>query len=237
MDMTKVGRGQDFDRRSFLKLSGMAGGGLVLGFYVGDSNVALANVDIKAAFAPNAYVKIGTDGIVTLFAKNPEVGQGVKTALPMIIAEELDADWATVRVEQSAISPAYGQQMAGGSRSVPGNWDTLRKAGATARAMLVNAAARKWSVPAADLTTEKSFVIHAASNRRASYGELAELAARQPVPAEATLKLKTRDQYKLLGTRITGVDNEAIVTGKPLFGIDQKLQAWCTPFRRCPGTR
>jgi isoquinoline 1-oxidoreductase beta subunit len=145
---------QTFDRRSFLKLSGMAGGGLVLGFYMGDSNVALANVDIKAAFAPNAYVKIGTDGIVTLFAKNPEIGQGVKTALPMIIAEELDADWATVRIEQSAISAAYGMQMAGGSRSVPSNWDTLRKAGATARAMLVNAAAKKWSVPATDLTTE-----------------------------------------------------------------------------------
>jgi isoquinoline 1-oxidoreductase beta subunit len=224
-----------FDRRSFLKLSGMAGGGLVLGFYMGDGNVALANVDIKAAFAPNAYVKIGTDGIITLFAKNPEVGQGVKTALPMIIAEELDADWATVRIEQSAISAAYGQQMAGGSRSVPGNWDTLRKAGATARAMLVNAAAKKWSVPATDLTTEKSFVIHAASGKRASYGELAELAARQPVPAEATLKLKTRDQYKLLGTRVTGVDNEAIVTGKPLFGIDQKLPGMVyAAFERCP---
>lgn len=236
MDMVEgKATSQNFNRRSFLKLTGLAGGGLVLGFYMGDSNVAAANSDNARLFAPNAYVRIGKDGVVTLFAKNPEIGQGVKTALPMIIAEELDADWASVDVQQSAIGSAYGQQMAGGSRSVPSNWDTLRKAGATARAMLVAAAAKKWSVPASELTTEKSFVIHAASNKRASYGELAELASTLPVPAEASVTLKTRDQYKLLGTHITGVDNKAIVTGQPLFGYDFKLPGMVyAAFEKCP---
>jgi len=237
MDMVegKSSGSRTFDRRSFLKLSGMAGGGLVLGFYMGDANIAAANGNPSGVFTPNAYVRIGKDGIATLFAKNPEIGQGVKTALPMIIAEELDADWAMVRVEQSAISPAYGTQSAGGSRSVPSSWDTLRKAGATARAMLVAAAAQKWSVPASELTTDKSFVIHAGSNKRAGYGELADLAATMPVPAEASLVLKTRDQYKLLGSRITGVDNDEIVTGKPLFGIDQKLPGMVyAVHEKCP---
>jgi isoquinoline 1-oxidoreductase subunit beta len=226
---------QSLDRRSFLKLTGMAGGGLVLAFHVGEKNVAMANVDASAAFAPNAYVRISKDNVITLFAKNPEIGQGVKTALPMIIAEELDADWATVRAEQSAVSAAYGQQMAGGSRSVPSNWDTLRKAGATARAMLVSAAAKKWNVPEGELTTDKSFVIHAGSKKRASYGDLAELAATLPVPADASVTLKKREQYKLLGARITGVDNKQIVTGQPLFGIDQKLPGMLyAAYEKCP---
>ena len=210
-----------YNRRSFLKLTGMAGGGFALAFHMGDENLAHANTDAPGAFAPNAYVRIAEDNTITIFAKNPEIGQGVKTSLPMIVAEELDADWSKVNAVQSAISAAYGMQMAGGSRSIPSNWDTLRKAGATARAMLVEAAAKKWKVPAAELTTDKSVVTHAASGKSATYGELATLAARIPVPADASLTLKTRDQYKLLGTRITGVDNLAVVTGKPLFGIDQ----------------
>jgi len=227
---------KSMDRRSFLKMSGMAGGGLVLAFHVGGDNVAQAyDTDVIGKFSPNAYVRIGRDGIATLYAKNPEIGQGVKTSLPMIIAEELDADWNMVRVEQSAVGPQYGNQSAGGSRSIPSNWDTLRKAGAAARQMLVAAAAKKWKVPATELTTDKSFVIHAASNRRASYGELSDLAATMQVPADAALTLKTRDQFKLLGQRITGVDNDEIVTGKPLFGIDQQLPGMSyAAFERCP---
>jgi isoquinoline 1-oxidoreductase beta subunit len=238
MDMVEgkfASESKPLDRRSFLKLTGMAGGGLVLAFHVGDKNVALANTDAVGSFAPNAYVRITRDNTVVLFNKNPEIGQGVKTSLPMILAEELDADWATVKAEQSAIGPQYGMQMAGGSRSIPSNWDTLRKAGATARAMLVAAAAQQWKVPAAELTTEKSAVIHAASGKRATYGELADLASRQKVPAENTLTLKTRDQYKLLGQRITGVDNLQVVTGQPLFGIDQKQPGMVyAAFEMCP---
>jgi isoquinoline 1-oxidoreductase subunit beta len=221
------------NRRSFLKLTGLAGGGFALAFYVDGKGVALA--DTVGGFAPNAYVHIAKDNTITIYAKNPEIGQGVKTSLPMIVAEELDADWATVKVQQSAISAVYGQQMAGGSRSVPSNWDTLRKAGATARAMLVAAAAKKWKVPATELTTEKSAVAHAASSKRATYGELADLAATIKVPAESDITLKTRDQYKLLGQRITGVDNLDIVTGKPLFGIDQQLPGMLyAAYEKCP---
>jgi isoquinoline 1-oxidoreductase beta subunit len=238
MDMVEgkaASASQTLDRRSFLKLTGMAGGGLVLAFHVGDKNIALANTDAVGTFAPNAYVRITKDNAITIFAKNPEIGQGVKTSLPMIVAEELDADWSKVTCVQSAISSAYGQQMAGGSRSIPSNWDVLRKAGATARSMLVSAAAQKWNVPAAELTTDKSVVTHPASKKRATYGELADLAATLPVPAEGSVTLKTRAQYKLLGSRIGGVDNKDIVTGKPLFGIDQQLPGMVyAAFERCP---
>jgi isoquinoline 1-oxidoreductase beta subunit len=225
---------KNLDRRSFLKLTGLAGGGLVLAFHVGERNVALAS-DLGKTFAPNAYVRIAPNGEIILFNKNPEIGQGVKTALPMIIAEELDADWAKVKCEQSEISSAYGQQMAGGSRSIPSNWDVLRKAGATARAMLVSAAAKKWDVPESELTTDKSFVIHAGKKKRASYGELVDAAAALPVPADSAVTLKTPAQYKILGTRIGGVDNHAIVTGKPLFGIDQDLPGLLyAAYEKCP---
>src|SRR5690606_18194251 len=144
---------------------------------------AAGGSDAEPGFSPNAYVQIASDGTVVLYAKNPDVGQGVKTSLPMIVAEELDADWARVRVEQSPISQAlYGAQFAGGSMSVPMNYDTLRRAGAVARTMLVAAAAERLGVPASELSTDAGFVVHAASSRRVGYGELAEAAARLPVP-------------------------------------------------------
>lgn len=210
-------------RRRFIKMTGAAGGGLVLAFSIGPAaQRVLAKGESEQVF--NAYVQIAPDGSIVLFAKNPEIGQGVKTSLPMIVAEELDADWSRVRVEQAPIDKAkYGPQFAGGSTSTPLNWDTLRKAGATARAMLVSAAAAEWGVPASSLKTEASYVIDPASNRRVSYGALAERAAKLPVPDADRLKLKDRKDYRLLGKRITGVDNEKIVTGQPLFGIDQRL--------------
>jgi isoquinoline 1-oxidoreductase beta subunit len=221
------------DRRTFLKVSGLVGGGLVLAFHVGEHGTALAN---GKQFAPNAFLRISPDSTITLYSKSPEIGQGIKTAFPMIIAEELDADWAHVKVEQAAINPAvYGRQSAGGSRSIPTAWDQLRRAGAVGRAMLVSAAARQWKVSEAELTTENSFVHHKATNRKASYGSLATAAAALPVPDEKNIKLKTRDQYKLLGKRITGVDNYAIVTGQPLFGIDQVLPGMqYAVFVKCP---
>jgi isoquinoline 1-oxidoreductase beta subunit len=212
-------------RRTFIKVTGLAGGGLVLAMSMGPgARKALAQTKAAAAEATlNPYVQIRPDNTIVLYAKNPEVGQGVKTSLPMIVAEELDADWSKVEVRQAVIdAKLYGPQVAGGSTSTPTNWDPLRKAGATARAMLVAAAAKTWNVPASELTTENNVVRHAKSNRSATYGELAELAATLPVPDAATVQLKPRSSYRLLGKRITGVDNPAIVTGQPLFGIDQR---------------
>lgn len=222
-------------RRTFLKVTGLVGGGLVLAFYVGERGEALANAPAKD-FVPNAFLRISPDGTITLYSKAPEIGQGIKTAFPMIIAEELDADWAHVKVEQAAINPAvYGRQSAGGSRSIPTSWDQLRRAGAVGRAMLVGAAAKQWNVGESELTTENSTVFHKASNRKATYASLATAAAALPVPDEKALKLKTRSEYKLLGKRITGVDNHAIVTGKPLFGIDQVLPGMqYAVFVKCP---
>ena len=213
-------------RRTFIKVTGLAGGGLVLALSMGPgARKALAQANPASAEATlNPYVQIRPDNTIVLYAKNPEVGQGVKTSLPMIVAEELDADWSKVEVRQAVIDASkYGPQVAGGSTSTPTNWDPLRKAGATARAMLVAAAAKTWNVPAAELTTENSVVRHAKSNRSATYGELAEVAATMPVPDATNVQLKPRSSYRLLGKRITGVDNEKIVRGQPLFGIDQKV--------------
>jgi isoquinoline 1-oxidoreductase subunit beta len=213
-------------RRTFIKVTGLAGGGLVLAMSIGPgTRTALAQTKTPAAEATlNPYVQIRPDNTIVLYAKNPEVGQGVKTSLPMIVAEELDADWSKVEVRQAVIdAKLYGPQVAGGSTSTPTNWDPLRKAGATARAMLVAAAAKTWNVPASELTTENNVVRHAKSNRSATYGELAEVAATLPVPDAATVQLKPRSSYRLLGKRITGVDNPKIVTGQPLFGIDYRV--------------
>ena len=224
-------------RRSFIKVSGLTGAGLVLAFYIGDRSVAFATNDSAVKdFVPNAFLRIAPDGTIVIVSKGPEIGQGIKTAFPMIIAEELDADWSRVKVEQAAINPAvFGRQSAGGSRSIPTSWDQLRRAGAAGRAMLVSAAARQWSVPEAELTTARSVVTHKASGRTATYGELASKAAELPVPDEKTLKLKDRKDYRLLGKRIPGVDNLQVVTGQPLFGIDQVIpNMQFAVFEKCP---
>jgi isoquinoline 1-oxidoreductase beta subunit len=218
----------DVSRRSFLKVTGLAGAGLVLAYSAGGfakgAAAATAASTKGGDLTFNAYVRIAPNGIVTLYNKAPEIGQGIKTSFPMIIAEHMDADWADVRIEQAPINPAvYGRQSAGGSRSTPTGWEAHRHAGATARAMLVTAAAKTWGVPESELTTEKSTVIHTASGRKLKYGELAEKAAALPVPDEKTVHIKARSEYKLLGTRVMGVDTPKIVTGQPLYGIDQKV--------------
>jgi isoquinoline 1-oxidoreductase beta subunit len=212
-------------RRGFIKLTGVAGGGFVLALSLGPAaQEALAQSAPAADASLNPYVQIRADGKVVLFAKNPDVGQGVKTSLPLIVAEELDADWSKVEVQQSIISAElYGLQLAGGSTSIPMNFDTLRRAGATARAMLVAAAAKNWNVPAAELSTEKSVVRHAKTGRSATYGELAAVAATMPVPNADGVALKPKAAYRLLGKRVTGVDNDTIVRGKPLYSIDQRV--------------
>jgi len=220
-------------RRTVLNMSAGAAGGLMLGFQLGGSQEAQA---AAGEFTPNAYITIQPNGRIVIMAKNPEIGQGVKTSLPMIVAEELDAAWTDVDVVQSPINDKlYGMQWAGGSQSIPQNWKTLRAAGGTARAMLVEAAARQWKVPAAELTTADSTVFHAASNRSAKYATLASAAAKLPVPDAKTLKLKDKSEFKLLGTFVTGVDNEEIVTGKPLFGIDVQLPGMLyAVYEQCP---
>ncbi len=205
------------DRRGFFRVSALAGGGFLLAWDAASAQ------DATAAFSPNAFIRLAPDGTVTLFAKNPEVGQGVKTSLPMIVAEELEVPWENVRVEQAPVNAAaFGHQMAGGSMSTPSNYDRLRRAGATARTMLVAAAAQQWGVSPDECAAAAGEVVHQASGRKLAYGALAAAASKLPVPDDGSVKLKPVAEFKLLGKRISGVDNPHIVTGRPLFGIDQK---------------
>ena len=237
-----AGAGSDttysFSRRGFIKVASGAAGGLVLGLSMGAPGEAQAQSagPPPRPFAPGAFVRIAPDGKITLISKNPEIGQGIKTGFGVILAEELDAKWSDVTVEQAEVNRAvYGSQMAGGSMSIPRAWDELRYAGAGARAMLVAAAAQQWGVPASDLTTSDSTVIHAASGRTASYGSLATAAAALPVPDIGSLRLKSRKEYKLIGKRFTGVDNAALVRGQPLFALDVQLPGMkYASIAKCP---
>jgi isoquinoline 1-oxidoreductase beta subunit len=225
------------DRRTFLRVSALAGGGFLLASYASTADGAVGLLtDAAADFAPNAFVKITADGVITIMAKNPEVGQGIKTMLPMLIAEELDVDWEQITVEQTMVdSQRYGSQVAGGSTATPTNWEPLRRAGATARLMLVQAAAQTWNVPAGECVSGSATVTHRPSGRRLRYAELAATAATLPVPDAATVPVKDRADYKIIGTRKTGVDNHKIVTGQPLFGIDVSLPGMrYATFVKCP---
>ncbi len=230
----------EVNRRGFLKLSGVAGGGLILGMAMAGSNKAMAQA--KKAAAPtevtlSPYVQIKPDGRINIFSKNPECGQGIKTGLPLIIAEELDCAWKDVDVQQADIdAKKYGAaQFAGGSLSTPMNWMPMRQAGATARAMILAAAAKKLKLPLEELTTSEGKVVHAKSSKSWGYGEFAELAATMPVPDPKTLVLKDQKDFKILGKRYTGVDNVGIVTGKPLFGADTRMEGMVyATYTKCP---
>ncbi len=174
-------------------------------------------------FQPNAYLRIGADGIVTIMAPNPEIGQGVKTSLPLLVAEELDVDWNAIKVEQAGLNTkSFNRQVAGGSGSVRSSWKSFRTAGATARRMLVEAAAAGWNVQADECSTEKGFVIHKSSGKKLGYGKLAEKASQLNMPSD--VKLKDPKDFKLIGKRINNVDNPKIVRGKMDFGIDTKRE-------------
>ncbi|MFQ5448923.1 MAG: molybdopterin cofactor-binding domain-containing protein, partial [Saprospiraceae bacterium] len=209
-----------FDRRSFIKVTSVAGGGVLFGFnfFAGCAPDTASSVPLEW-FDINAFLKIAANGTVTILSPNPEIGQGVKTAMPMVVAEELGVDWADVVVEQAPLdTEKYQRQVAGGSQSLRSSWDALRRAGATARQMLVNAAAEKWQVDAAECTTGNGKVHHAASGKSAGYGELAAAAAALDVPEN--VELKDPKDFKLIGTAIKNVDNQKIITGEPLYGMD-----------------
>jgi isoquinoline 1-oxidoreductase beta subunit len=209
-------------RRSFFELSALAGGGLVLG--LSTQRAALAQGHAPQILSPSVFVTIAPDGIISIVARGAEIGQGIRTSLPMIIAEELDADWAQVHVEQADVDPAaYGNQGAGGSMTTPNSWVPMRQIGAAARAVMVTAASNRWQAPESEITTAKSRVMHAKTGRSLGYGELATEAAALPAPNPTKVKLKDPKDYVLLGTRQTGRDNQAIVTGKPLFAIDVQV--------------
>jgi Aerobic-type carbon monoxide dehydrogenase, large subunit CoxL/CutL homologs len=206
-------------RRSFLKVSATAAGGLMIAVYTPARG---ASHSTSETFAPSGFIRIEPDNRITLWAKCPDMGQGVKTALPMLVAEELEADWSRVHIEQADLNTKlFGGQGSGGSDNIPSEWDTLRRAGAAAREMLIAAAAQAWRVAASECMARNSEVIHPPSGKRLTYGELARTAAEQPVPKEPPLK--DPKDYRLVGTRVRGVDNQAIITGKPLFGLDAKV--------------
>jgi isoquinoline 1-oxidoreductase beta subunit len=213
------------DRRSFLRVTALAGGGFVLSSYLEPLTVfAQGGRGNQPPLEPNAFVSIDTNGVATIVAKNPEIGQGVKVMLPMLIAEELDIEWKDVRIAQGDLDRAkYGVQSAGGSTAAPSNWEPMRRVGAAARQMLIAAAAQAWGVPAAEITTTPGRLVHAASKRSAGYGEFAGAAARVTPPDPASLTLKDPKTYRIIGKPIPGVDNHKIVTGQPLFGSDIKL--------------
>lgn len=212
------------NRRSFLKTTTLAGGGMLLGF----SWLASCNPSREEALAMpeewfeiNAFLKIGDNGLVTIMSPNPEGGQNVKTSMPMIVGEELDVDWKTVIVEQAPLNTAaFTRQFIGGSQAIRQGWQSLRLAGATARLMLREAAAKAWNVPVNEVTTEAGTLYHKSSGKKAAYGEMASAAAKIPVPEE--VELKDIKDFRIIGTSRKNVDGRKIVTGQPLFGMDYR---------------
>ncbi len=217
-----------YNRRSFLKVSAAAGGGMLIGFNWLTGCTPASTPEEQLAipnewFDINGYVKIGDTGLVTIYSPNPEIGQNIKTSMPMVVAEELDVDWNNVVVEQAPLNTGFYQnQFAGGSLSLRLSWDALRMAGATGKQMLLLAAAKEWGVSASDLIAEGGIIKEKGGERSMSYGDIVAKAVDIEVPEEVPLK-EPKD-YKLIGKPTKNVDGEKIVTGKPLFGIDYEVE-------------
>lgn len=223
-------------RREFLRVSALAGGGLAVGSWFEFLSPDPAAGEARRAFVANAHVTIAPDGRVTLVAQNPEIGQGIKTMLPMLIAEELDVEWSDVTVVQGGLdSENFAGQFAGGSNATPTHWIPMRRIGAATRAVLISAAAGVWGVPESELSTRPGAVVHAASGRELPYGELTEAAAAVPAPDLESVPLKDPADFRIIGTGIPDVDNDAIVTGRPLFGIDTTRPGMLyAVYEKCP---
>src|SRR6187549_3287653 len=226
------------NRRSFLQVSAAAGGGLLVGACL-PSWTGTDLVNAAGSFEPNVWIKVNADDTVRIMLTMLEMGQGVMTSMPMLVAEELDFDWSRIKTEWAGADPKYGnpnfggQQLTAGSNSVRGMWKVLREAGATARVMLVTAAAQTWGVAENTCTTDKGEVIHQASGRRLKYGALVDKAAALPVPK--TVALKDPKNFKLLGNSLARLDVPEKVNGTAIFGIDVKLPGLLTAkVVRCP---
>ena len=224
-------------RRDFLQISAAAGGGLLLGLSLPGLAEAVVE-DTSDGFSPNAWIRIDSDGQVTLQVASSEMGQGIMTGIAMILAEELDADWSRVKAEFAPAAPAYfnpmfGRQATGGSTAVRAYWTPLRTAGATARELLLQAAAQQWQVERSACHARNGWVIHDASGNQLSYGALAAAAAKLPVP-EAVF-LKEPEDFVLLGKPLPRLDTPAKVDGSAVFGMDVKLPGLLTAtVARCP---
>jgi len=221
------------DRRSFLQVTTLTGGGMLLGLRL--PSALHAQQPTQAAITPDTFIKIASNGTVTLVSRNPEIGQGIKNMLPMMIAEELDVDWKSVKVEQADYDPKYGLQSTGGSRAASNNWVPMRQMGAAAREMLIAAAAKRWNVPASECYASHGRVYHRSTDRSLGYGELATAAAQMPVPDLRTLKFKPADSYTIVGQSTPGVDVPDIVTGKPIYAIDFAAPGMLyAVYQKCP---
>src|SRR3954470_12638469 len=215
-------------RREFVGAGIGAAAGLLIGFYLPHKSSSAGE-----AFSPNAYLRITPDNKVTIVVARSEMGQGVRTALPMILAEELEAEWKQIEIEQAGASTLYGDQTTGGSASIHTTWDPMRKAGASAREMLISAAALTWGVSRSTCTAEDGHIKHSASNRSLSYGELAAKASTLPIPSDVPLK-QSKD-YKIVGQRLPRLDSLAKVKGEAVYGIDFRLpEMKYAVLARCP---
>jgi isoquinoline 1-oxidoreductase beta subunit len=224
------------DRRQFLKVGAAAGGGLLITSYFGHLMWARDAEGGPPKLEMDAFIHIATDGTVTIVAQNPEVGQGIKTTLPMLIADELDVAWKDVRVEQGDLdTERYYRQVAGGSTATPTQWLPMRRVGAAGRALMIAAAAATWGVREGELETDAGVVRHRPTGRSLSYGALAQKAATMPAPDPESVPLKKPSEFRVIGTPVRGVDDDAIVRGKPLFGIDQVRPGMLyAVFQKCP---
>jgi isoquinoline 1-oxidoreductase beta subunit len=224
---------QNLSRRKFIRDSAALMGGLVIGFYLpGKSGRAwAADARPKEVFPPNAFIRIAPDDSITIVVNKSEMGQGVYTSLPMLIAEELEADWSRISVVSAPVAAVYnrpgmGMQMTGGSSSIPSSWDQLRRVGASGRMMLIRAAAQQWGVPESECHAENSQVIHAKSGRRASYGALADAANKLPLPEHVALK--SPKNFKIIGKPTKRLDTPAKINGSAQFGLDVYLPGMLT---------
>ena len=220
-------------RRNLLKTGALAGGGFFLSYGLTATGAVAKDL---GPMELNAYIRIGADGAITILGKNPAIGQGIKTSLPMIIAEELDADWAKVKIETAPTDlKKYGQQWAAGSTAVPTNYDNLRRVGAAGRQMMTEAAALTWKVPVTECLASASVVTHTPSGRKLTYGQLAEKAASIPAPDLKSVSLKDPKTFRIIGKPVRGFDSPKIVKGEPIFGIDVTRPGMLyATFAHCP---